>query len=440
MVNRLEWIFRAFSTVRQHTPELMEERIRNFVEKCLVNRDIFVTTVEEHGSPLYLLSEGRLRANAREFLSVFGSCFAEVSLFFAVKSNNCKQISSILVQEGLGLDVSSGKELDQALDAGAKKIVFSGPGKTDDEICLAISNPSRVTLLVDSFHELDRVKNLTFRSKQRISIGVRLTTADKPLWRKFGIPLERLGEFLEKSSESAFVSLEGLQFHSSWNLSSEPQVKFIHRLGAVLKSLSPKLVSGIKFIDIGGGYWPSEGEWLRDGGTELGRLKRALNIPGISNDQKFFFESESLKKFAEDIHNALSSALPEHINYTLYLEPGRWLCHNAMHILLRVMDIKEPDIAITDGATNIVGWERFEHDYFPVVNLSNPSPEEKPFNILGSLCTPHDVWGYSFHGTAVNIGDILLVPNQGAYTYSLSQNFIKPVPSVITTEIDIKLL
>jgi diaminopimelate decarboxylase len=102
-----------------------------------------------------------------------------------------------------------------------------------------------------------------------------------------------------------------------------------------------------------------------------------------------------------------------------------------MHILIQVIDKKMPDMVITDAGTNAVGWERFETDYFPVLNLTRPGLTEKPCRILGSLCTPHDAWGYSFFGTDIQEGDILMIPFQGAYTYSLRQSFIKPLPETI---------
>ena len=102
-----------------------------------------------------------------------------------------------------------------------------------------------------------------------------------------------------------------------------------------------------------------------------------------------------------------------------------------MHLLLRVIDKKGTDLVITDGGTNAVGWERYESDYCPVLNLSQPAMEEKQCMILGSLCTPHDVWGYGYFGTGIEPGDILMIPDQGAYTYSLRQQFIKPVPEVV---------
>ena len=115
-------------------------------------------------------------------------------------------------------------------------------------------------------------------------------------------------------------------------------------------------------------------------------------------------------------------------------EPGRWLCSDSIHILIQVVDKKEKDLVITDAGTNAVGWERFETDYFPVLNLSRPGMTEQPCRILGSLCTPHDVWGMAYFGEDIQEQDLLLVPSQGAYTYSLRQQFIKPLPDVVALE------
>jgi len=92
------------------------------------------------------------------------------------------------------------------------------------------------------------------------------------------------------------------------------------------------------------------------------------------------------------------------------------------------VDKKDDHLVITDGGTQAVGWDRFEHDYFPVINLSRPALKERECLVCGSLCTPHDLWGYSYFGQAIEIGDVLLIPTQGAYTYSLRQNFIKSLP------------
>jgi len=113
------------------------------------------------------------------------------------------------------------------------------------------------------------------------------------------------------------------------------------------------------------------------------------------------------------------------------MEPGRWLCHDAVHMLVKVVDKKAENIVITDGGTNMVGWDRFETDFFPVMNLTRPSTEEHECAVYGSLCTPHDIWGYSYFGEGIENGDMLLIPTQGAYTFSLRQEFIKSVPKFV---------
>ena len=102
-----------------------------------------------------------------------------------------------------------------------------------------------------------------------------------------------------------------------------------------------------------------------------------------------------------------------------------------MHILLKVTDIKSPKKIITDGGINIIGWERFEEYYAPVLNLTHPSTTEIPCTIFGSLCTPDDIWGYSCFASRMEIDDILLIPYQGAYTYTFRQEFIKSLPNVV---------
>ncbi len=102
-----------------------------------------------------------------------------------------------------------------------------------------------------------------------------------------------------------------------------------------------------------------------------------------------------------------------------------------MHILLRVLDKKGSRTVITDGGTNLLGWERPLAEFIPVINLSKPSFREETTRVFGSLCTPYDIWGYSLFGEGICAGDILVIPDQGAYTYSLRQSFIKPRARVI---------
>jgi len=190
----------------------------------------------------------------------------------------------------------------------------------------------------------------------------------------------------------------------------------------------------LEFLDIGGGYWPEQGEWLQQAGTPEGMIKKAKGKDVISPDRHYRLPAEQLKQFAKKIGQAIQEHISPFRGLKICLEPGRWICNDAMHLLMTVVDKKAADLIITDAGTNAIGWERFEIDYFPVLNLTRPSMSERPCLILGSLCTPHDVWGYSYFGKKICEGDVLMIPCQGAYTYSLRQNFIKPEPEVVVME------
>jgi diaminopimelate decarboxylase len=115
----------------------------------------------------------------------------------------------------------------------------------------------------------------------------------------------------------------------------------------------------------------------------------------------------------------------------IFMEPGRWISTPAMHVLLKVVDKKEATVVIADGGINLLGWERPLFEFTPVLNLTRPSLREFPVRVFGNLCTPLDIWGTTVFGEGVENGDILLVPDQGSYTYSLRQSFIKPIARVI---------
>ncbi|MCF7955224.1 MAG: alanine racemase [Phycisphaerae bacterium] len=410
--------------------------IRSFVSHFIERREVFLRAYGSDGSPLYLVEESVLNERARQFTSAFGQVLPDVRVYYAMKSNNHPLIAKTLVNAGLNLDVSSGLELQIALDSGAADIVFSGPGKTEKELTLAVENSDRATVLIDSFGELEKLQRIAAKKNISVRAGVRLTTDDRGLWRKFGISLNDLPKFLEAGKHCSHVSVSGLQFHTSWNLDPCNQVNFIARLGNTLSKLNSEQRLMIEFIDIGGGFWPGQGEWLQapDGSQVSPSFEHKLS--SASTICHYKRHSTTIDEFAGQIAQAVRSYLLPYVSCRICAEPGRWLCNDAMHLLMTVIDKKADDLVITDAGTNAIGWERFETDYFPVINLSRPEAIEHKCYILGSLCTPHDVWGYSYWGKDIQPGDVLMIPTQGAYTYSLRQEFIKPLPSVVTLDND----
>lgn len=402
------------------------EILRSYVEGFLARKETYLRAVAEHGTPLYLFEPEVLRRRAAEFTNAFAQVLPEVRVFYAVKSNNHPGAARTLAGAGLGLDVSSGEELKLALEANPGEIVFSGPGKTEAELSRACAHRDRVTVLIDSPGELERLDRIASGGGP-VRAGVRLTSDERALWAKFGVPFSGLAGFWRKAAGLKNVRLCGCQFHTSWNLDPANHVACLEKLGRALEGMEGRFRREVEFVDAGGGFWVEDGEFLHrpDGGQ--------VNPDNRQRDPLSHFRrpAVSISEFAEKIGAAFRSQILTRTSARLCLEPGRWICHPAVQILLRVEDRKSPDLAITDGGTNAVGWERYETEYFPVLNLTRPSLQEFPCRVLGSLCTPHDVWGYSCHGEDIRPGDILLIPNQGAYTYSLRQQFIKPLPRAV---------
>lgn len=405
--------------------------ITTLVKGCLHERSRYLSPGQGLASPFYFLDRRVLTQRARRFRNAFEPHLPKTGFFYAIKSNNHPMVAKTLIKEGFGLDVSSGEELKEALTWGAQQIVFSGPGKTDEELRKAAWHNDTVTVLIDSFGELHRLQKIAGELKVVVRAGVCLTTNPNGLWRKFGIPLAQLPVFWERTRRLPNIYLQGLQFHTSRNLTPDAQVRFLAELGKVLEGMPPRFKARITFVDIGGGYWPEEGKWLRPDPTSRGKLCRALGEPAEISLMPAHAPGTSIDTFANTLADALRTHIFPHLPCRVCFEPGRWLVNHAMHLVVTVVDKKESDLVITDAGTNAIGRERVKNDYVPIINLSRPGLVEQPCHVLGALSTPHDLWGYSYWGTGIEPGDRLLIPNQGAYTYSLRQSFIKPIPPVM---------
>ncbi len=415
----------------EEMPLLPDEELIPFVEYYFNRREAYLKLLNNRTAFLYVLEPDVLLRRADRFKKAFRRKLPDSDFYYAVKSNNHPEVARTLLKSGFGLDVSSGLELKTAIDLNAKKIVFSGPGKTPEELALAVRSHNRVTVLMDSFGELHRLEKAADVLNTKVRAGVRLTTNPEGLWRKFGIPPDQLAEFWRTARGCPHISLVGIQFHTSWNLTSTAQTDTIGFLGKLLSGMPDDLNDNLSFIDVGGGYWPQQGEWLLPPAGPQEMLQNKSRCLTDVSRIRFRHLAEPIEAFARNIGQAIKHQIFPLTSCRIYFEPGRWICNDSMHLLMTVVDQKGEDLVITDAGTNAVGWERFETDYFPVLNLTRPALTEKPCYILGSLCTPHDVWGFSYFGRDIHVGDVLMIPTQGAYTYSLRQNFIKPVPEVV---------
>jgi diaminopimelate decarboxylase len=346
-------------------------------------------------TPAFLFEKKILILRAKEYLNAARDRKIKIEPFYAVKSNDYLGLLKEMVKLGFGLDCSSKRELKLAKIVGARNVLFTGPGKKDEELKFAIENFKEIIINVDSFDELERIRKINLRKE--IKIGVRISTLFQKEWRRFGILLKDLKKFFIKTKNIKNLKFSGIQFHKSWNKNSKPYLDTLNEIKKYLvENFSKSDLEKIEFVDIGGGLEENE---------DIFRFFREI---------KNFWRKNLLK------------ILPR---AKIFTEPGRWLSAHCFHILLKVSEIKNGKIAILDGGTDNFGFS--SKYYSPIINVSHPAKKERKFILAGNLCSVLDIFGKKIFASKVERGDIILIPFQGAYTFSLATDFIKEIPKVI---------
>ncbi len=401
-----------------HSTSPCSRNLLPLVEKILTKKNDYLRLTDRYKTPFYTYNQEELDSSISQLLKAFRSNVPRFQVYYAMKLNHHPLIVERVVKKGLGLDVASKKELSLAIKAGAKKIVYFSPGKSDDDLLYAVEYADIVRIHIDSFGELHRLGRITNKIKKKIEVGVRVNTPSLGLWTKYGIPLKTLNKFWKEAGNYPFIQLNGVHFHQSRNRDAGFYINMIRELAMYLdKYFSSKELKDILYVDLGGGFEPycSEGVF----------------IPNQSGKKEYnILISPTIEEYANTIGNAIKKYLDPVIKAIYLLEPGRYICNSAMSVVLSVADIKDKENCILDGGVNMVGWQRFEHEYFPLINLSSPSKKEITYNMWGNLCTTWDIWGYYCYTNKIREGDVIVIPNQGALTYSLAQNFIQTIPPV----------
>ncbi|MDO8741169.1 MAG: alanine racemase [Candidatus Woesearchaeota archaeon] len=434
----------AFNNIKK----ILEEKIKfdngsffhNDVKEAVNKKNFLLESAEKFGTPQYFLDEAKLKQRALFFMNTFKKYISNSEFFYAFKCNDLPFLIKTLKNISYNADVASLFELKLALKLGFDKIIFTGPGKENEELELAIKNNDKVILNIDNFDELERLAEILEKDKQnkKINVCIRLNPHDSVMeeWSKFGIELKELDNTIKKIKEHPQLKLRGFHFHCSWNCTPDKYVENIGIIGKHLKdNFSAKDISELEFIDVGGGFYP-EGNALLFKDTDKGKILSLLNNNEIDPHSIVIENAEPLDNFGREI----SAALEKHIfplspSIKIYFEPGRFISMHSTTILTKVISIKNNG-AIVDGGANMVGDFRFsEYSFAPLVNLNDPSPLLNKKTIYGPLCHPSDLWGYSFFGKNIKKGDVIAVLNQGDYVFSYASRFIKPAaPYIALTE------
>lgn len=191
------------------------------------------------------------------------------------------------------------------------------------------------------------------------------------------------------------------------------------RIRSVLSGIPDQFEKALKFIGMGVGCWPSRGEWLHYDGTREGVVQKTIEFTNDRDAKHYRLKVNPIDNFAVDIGHVVKDYIFPVVKCRVCFETERRICNDSIQLIMSVLQNKTDDIPITDADRNALVWERFETDFFPVLNLTRPSFDEKPCRILDSICTPHDVWGYTYWGEDIQPGDVLMIRNSGCLDYNL---------------------
>jgi diaminopimelate decarboxylase len=375
--------------------------LKYFDSKLFIENSSVSSLIKKNKTPFYVYSENQIKENYLKLAKNFKS--TNPLICFATKANTNLSIIKILGKLGAGADVVSGGELLKALKAGIKpiKIVFSGVGKTEDELKLAVQK--KILLInIESESEARLINNIGKKANKIISVGFRLNPdvdakTNKKIStgkseNKFGISIENFQTIYENRKQFKNLKIDALSVHiGSQILSDAPYKKTLNVLLKVINNLKIKL----KYIDLGGGF-------------------------GISYEKKN--KEINLNKYAKLVHN-----FKKKLNCNIIFEPGRSLVGNSGILVSKVQYIKKgPNkyfIILDAGMNDFMRTALYEakHEIIPVKKISKKFSGSLEF--VGPICESTCKFTAYKNYQKISEGDFVAITDTGAYGSSLSSNY-----------------
>lgn len=371
------------------------------------------------GSPLFVLSEKKIRRNMRSALRAFNTRYPKVQFAWSYKTNYLNAVCNLFHQEGSWAEVVSGFEYQKAIANGisGNKIIFNGPGKTRKDLLLAVENDSLIHIdHFDEFYVLKEVCEQT-NKKPRVAIRVNMDTGIYPQWDRFGFNYEN-GEAwnaITKITSSGNMELVGLHCHiGTFVLNVAAYAKATTKLCDLATRCKNQLNNTIQYLDLGGGF-PS-----------TNTLKGAY-LPGIDT-------VPSVDDFAEVITTTiLEYGFKQEELPLLILESGRVLIDDAGYLLGSVLANKRLSdgrrATILDFGVNTLFtsfW--YDHQISPAQDFS---PNTEPMVLYGPLCMNIDIIRENINLPPLNVGDQVVVHQVGAYNMTQWMQFITYRPAIV---------
>ena len=380
--------------------------------------------LKEFGSPLFVLSERKIRENFRNAKQAFETRYPKVQFAWSYKTNYINAVCNIFHQEGSWAEVVSRFEYDKAIKNGVSgdKILFNGPDKSDDDLILAIQNNSPIH--IDHLDELYRLNELadSMNIKPRVAIRVNMDTGILPMWDRFGFNYEngQAWAAINKIMATDKLDLVGLHCHiGTYMLSTHAYSVAAGKLADLALGIKQRYGKTLSYLDLGGGFASQN--------TLKGAYLPAMDtIPRIAD-------------YAEAITTALINAgfPPDELPW-LYLETGRALIDDAGFLLGTVISNKRLSdgrrATIIDFGVNVMFtsfW--YDHKISPAQEFGQHTEDSV---LYGPLCMNIDVIREHVSLPLLNAGDHLVAHYVGAYNISQSMQFISLRPAVVIIDME----
>ncbi len=376
------------------------------------NFDISSIT-KKYNTPIYCYSLKRITENIQNLKNHFKKI--NPLICYAVKANSNLSILKEIKKSNLGADVVSGGELMKALKAGIKseKIVFSGVGKTSEEIEFAI-NKNILLINAESKSEIFEIEKIAKRKKKVVNVGIRLNpnTDAKTLSQistgkkenKFGVSQNMFLQLVNIVKKSRNLNLKCLSVHiGSQILNHKPYQAMLKVINKIIKLSN----FNFEYIDLGGG----------------------MGIDYNHNNSKLNF-----KRYSQEIEKFLKVN-----NCKIIFEPGRSIVGNSAILITKVIYIKEgfkKDFIILDTAMNDLMRPALYgavHKIIPIKKINKKS--KKDYEFVGPICESTDKFATIKSFQKLNEKDYLIICDVGAYGMSLASNYnlrTKPLEILLT--------
>jgi len=354
------------------------------------------------GTPCYIYSHRTLTRHA-EVIDKALERFDHLTCY-SVKANSNQAVLKLLADRGLGADVVSGGELFRARAAGfpADRIVFSGVGKTEEELRYAL-NEGILAFNVESISELRALNFVAGQERTKAPVNLRINPDVDPKTHpkiatglktaKFGIPHDKALDAYEEAASLEWIDVVGIDAHIGSNLTSvAPFVEAAKRMVDLVEKIRAKGIA-LKMADIGGGL-------------------------GITYDAE---DPPSPVEWGDAIGEVFSTA-----GLRIITEPGRSIVGNAGILLTSVLYLKEHGdknfVVVDAGMNDLVRPSMYDsfHGIRPVVKRER---QEFVADVVGPICETGDFLARDRTMTRPEEGDLLAVLSAGAYGFTMSSTY-----------------